>query len=341
MAQNDLTNANNRKQQLESELLAVRSELRDQKQQFHDASSRITDLQRQLQDANNDRSRLNDRISGLEKVLKYFEDISEIIFERLSKTSETFCQNLRQELSDFDVVFKETIATLRSTESDLRQQLSTAQNERKMLQNELDDLRRRLGQCELEHKTAHLKIEELTQIRITLIKKIEVLEVEKRSAQAVINETASQRAEIERSLNALERENKELNRNCVNLQQQIAQLEYDSGNRLIELANKQRDERQKLVNSLKVEKTQVERAFQNRDRSYKSRVQQLESQLAMLRDQLNAERMRSRSAATTSLNYVTDVSRVGGSSFSGGLYSSGLSRAAYPQTDSFDYVIGK
>uniref|UniRef100_A0A0M3KGC7 BZIP domain-containing protein n=1 Tax=Anisakis simplex TaxID=6269 RepID=A0A0M3KGC7_ANISI len=138
----------------------------------------------------------------------------------------------------------------------------------------------------------------------------------------------------------LERENKELNRNCVNLQQQIAQLEYDSGNRLIELANKQRDERQKLVNSLKVEKTQVERAFQNRDRSYKSRVQQLESQLAMLRDQLNAERMRSRSAATTSLNYVTDVSRVGGSSFSGGLYSSGLSRAAYPQTDSFDYVIG-
>ncbi|VDM37926.1 unnamed protein product [Toxocara canis] len=295
MAQNDLTNANNRKQQLESELLNVRSELRDQKQHLHDANNRISDLQRQLQDANNDRNRLNDRINGLER----------------------------------------TISTLRNTENDLRHQLSAASGDRRALQGELDDLRRRMGQFEIERKTAHAKIEELTQIRITLIKKIEILETEKRSAETIISETASQREEIERSLNALERENKELTRSCAQLQQQIAQLELDNGNRLIQLTNKQKEEHDRFVQSVKAEKAQVERVIQNRDRAHKNHIMQLESQLAMLREQLNSERLRRRDFSDRV--YVSDVTKVGGSVYAGLGTISGVS---YPQTGSFDYAVG-
>lgn len=77
IAQSDLVNANGRKQQLEGELAAVRAELRDHKQHLHDAISRTAELQRQLQDANAEKSRLTDRIVGLEKVVVIVKVISE------------------------------------------------------------------------------------------------------------------------------------------------------------------------------------------------------------------------------------------------------------------------
>uniref|UniRef100_A0A183U044 ERC protein 2 n=1 Tax=Toxocara canis TaxID=6265 RepID=A0A183U044_TOXCA len=299
MVRSDLNNANNRKQQLESELMSVRSELRDQKQHLHDATNRVSDLQRQLQDANLNKNRLSDKINELER----------------------------------------TISTQRNTESELRHQLSTAESERKTLLNELDDLRRRIAQFEADKRTSHDKVAELKRIRIALIKKVEILETEKRSAESVISETAAQREAIERSLSALERENKELCRNCAQLQQQIAQLELDNGNRLIALTNKQKEEHDRFVQSVKAEKLQVERIIENRDRSQKNRIKQLENQLSVLREQLNNERLRRRDA--TDRIYLSDMSKIGSSIF--GMSKSGIASAGptlYSQADSFDYAIG-
>uniref|UniRef100_A0A183V748 Na_H_Exchanger domain-containing protein n=1 Tax=Toxocara canis TaxID=6265 RepID=A0A183V748_TOXCA len=131
-------------------------------------------------------------------------------------------------------------------------------------------------------------------------------------------------------LNALERENKELCRNCAQLQQQIAQLEMDNGNRLVMLTNKQREEHDRFVQSIKAEKAQVERIVENRDRAQKNRIRQLEVQLNQLREQLNSERLRRRDVA------ISDVSRIGVST----LGLTGSLDAIFPQSSSLDYIIG-
>ncbi|VDM48106.1 unnamed protein product [Toxocara canis] len=274
IAQNDLMTANSRKQQLENELMTVRSELREQKQHLNDTTNRLSDLQRQLLDAQNEKNRLNDKLYSLEK----------------------------------------TVTQHRANEGDLRQQLSVAASEKKGLQNEIDELRRRISQFESDRRDARDKLDELNRVRIALLKKIEVLEAEKRKAEAVISETAVQREAIEHSLSALERENKELYKNSAQLQQQIAQLEMDSGNRLIALTNRQREEHDRFVQSVKNEKAQ--------------------NQLNIMREQLNNERRRRRDATDRVL--INDMSKLSSKMF--GL-NTAISSAGgyYPQTD-LDYI---
>ncbi|VDM42516.1 unnamed protein product [Toxocara canis] len=299
IAQNDLSNASNRKQQLEAELLSARCELRDNKQNLRDANIHITDLDRQLQNALNDKSRLNDRITELEKV----------------------------------------ISASNSKESELRQKLLAADSEMKAAQNELEDLRRRIAQFDEYKRTASEKVEETKKMRITLTKKIEILENEKRTAESLINETALQREAIERSLSALERENKELYRNCSRLQQQIAQLEMDNGSRFIALTNKQKEEHERFVKAVKAEKAQVERIVENRDRMQKTRIKQLENQLNIVREQLNNERLKRRDESNRM--FISDMGKVGGSVF-GSMSTGAMSAGAnvYPQCGAFDYLIG-
>lgn len=55
----------------------------------------------------------------------------------------------------------------------------------------------------------------------------------------------------------MERENRELYRNCSQLQQQIAQLEIENGNRIMDITNRQREEQEKQVQRVRNEKAQV------------------------------------------------------------------------------------
>ncbi|KHN78628.1 Spindle- and centromere-associated protein [Toxocara canis] len=366
IAQNDLSNASNRKQQLEAELLSARCELRDNKQNLRDANIHITDLDRQLQNALNDKSRLNDRITELEKVISASNSKESELRQKLlaadseMKAAQNELEDLRRRIAQFDE-YKRTasekveetkkmritltkkieivISASNSKESELRQKLLAADSEMKAAQNELEDLRRRIAQFDEYKRTASEKVEETKKMRITLTKKIEILENEKRTAESLINETALQREAIERSLSALERENKELYRNCSRLQQQIAQLEMDNGSRFIALTNKQKEEHERFVKAVKAEKAQVERIVENRDRMQKTRIKQLENQLNIVREQLNNERLKRRDESNRM--FISDMGKVGGSVF-GSMSTGAMSAGAnvYPQCGAFDYLIG-
>ncbi|MFH4974626.1 hypothetical protein AB6A40_001335 [Gnathostoma spinigerum] len=299
-AQNDLNNVNTRKQQLESEVFTVRNELRDHKQTIHEMNNRLHDLQRQFSDVSADKHRLEDKLQNMEK----------------------------------------TIAQHRITESDLHSQLDAAKIDRKNIQKDLDDLRSKLMQLEGEKSRAVQQYDSNRREKIVLIKKIDMLEAEKRRTDAAIRETALQREAIEKSLSAMERENKELYKNCAQLQQQIAQLEMENGNRIIELNNRQREEQERHLQRMRNEKIQVERLIESRERTQQNRIKQLESQLAAMRDQLDAERRRRRDYIDRSL--ASDMGKLGGGFL--GLRSTGIHSAGVPMSipmdmgTSFDYI---
>lgn len=56
----------------------------------------------------------------------------------------------------------------------------------------------------------------------------------------------------------MERENRELYKNCSQLQQQITQLEMENGNRIVDMTNKQREEQERQVQRIRSEKAQVQ-----------------------------------------------------------------------------------
>ncbi|VDM43445.1 unnamed protein product [Toxocara canis] len=284
-AQNELANANNRKQQLENELLSVRTELREFKQRVHDINNRALDLQRQLQDEHAEKNRLDQKILNLEKAM----------------------------------------AEQKTTENELRQQVESSKNDKKILQKELEDTRYRLSQIENDKKSLAQHFDALRRERLAQLKKIDMLENEKRRTDAAIRETALQREAIEKSLNAMERENKELYKNCAQLQQQIAQLEMENGNRIMELTNRQREEQERYLQRMRNEKQHVERIIENRERTQQNRIKQLENQLSMMREQLDNERRRRRDYVDRSL--AGDMSKLGGG-FLGlrttGIHSAGI-----------------
>lgn len=64
---------------------------------------------------------------------------------------------------------------MRNTETELRAQLSTAADECKTLNTELEELRRRITQVESEKKDVDNQLEEVNKARTVMMKKIEIV----------------------------------------------------------------------------------------------------------------------------------------------------------------------
>lgn len=67
--QNELMSSNVKKVELETELASARSEIRDYKQRIYDINNKVQELQRQVQDFYSDKSRSEDKIHEMDKVI--------------------------------------------------------------------------------------------------------------------------------------------------------------------------------------------------------------------------------------------------------------------------------
>jgi len=142
----------------------------------------------------------------------------------------------------------------RQIDADLKQKLELTKGEKYQLTKKIDDLQARVRQLEAEKSSLAQIQKQFKYEKEVLLKRIQMLEAEKRRTDAAIQETVLQREAIEKSLNTMERENRELYKNCSQLQEQINQLEKENGSKLIEITKRQREEHDKQLQKLKIEK---------------------------------------------------------------------------------------
>ncbi|XGW09130.1 hypothetical protein V3C99_011440 [Haemonchus contortus] len=237
---------------LVAEIDRLRGEQRDSANRVNLLNQKLAECERSLESTNQLRNNLSQQVAALQK-------------------AEREWSKLEREMRDELVGLRRDKLVLTSEVEELKRKLVRAEVEKK----ELDGIRARL-----EREVASLK------------KHVEALEEEKTRTDAAVRNTLSERKAIDKSLAAMEKENSELYRNCAQLQSQIAQLERDAGSKNVAKLLKDHSEMETRISKLTVEKRQLEMVIEQREMNFTHKRKLLESQLSLLRDQLEAERKR-------------------------------------------------
>uniref|UniRef100_A0A1I7UDM0 GRIP domain-containing protein n=1 Tax=Caenorhabditis tropicalis TaxID=1561998 RepID=A0A1I7UDM0_9PELO len=208
-----------------------------------------------------------------------------------------------EELSSKLIVMQNTVSALKKfeeewkrLEAEMRAELKILRKEKLVQTAEIEDLKRRSLRSDTEKK-------EIEGIRVRLEREIsalkrhvDALEEEKGKTEKAVRETMNERRAIDKSLASMERENQQLYRNCAQLQAQIQNLERDAGNRSVSKLAKEHSLLEARIAALIEEKRQLQAMLDQKDANYSHKRKLLESQIQLLREQLEAER-RKRSKA--------------------------------------------
>ncbi|CAL2031001.1 unnamed protein product [Caenorhabditis brenneri] len=202
-----------------------------------------------------------------------------------------------EELSSKLIVMQNTVSALKKfeeewkrLEAEMRAELKILRKEKLMQTAEIEDLKRRSLRSDTEKK-------EIEGIRVRLEREIsalkrhvDALEEEKGKTEKAVRETMNERRAIDKSLASMERENQQLYRNCAQLQAQIQNLERDAGNRSVSKLAKEHSLLEARIAALIEEKRQLQAMLDQKDANYSHKKKLLESQIQLLREQLEAER---------------------------------------------------
>ena len=112
---------------------------------------------------------------------------------------------------------------------------------------------------------------------------------EQLKGEEFMNRSVLERTTLDRTLVKLEEDNNDLTRQMQALQQQLAALEQEHSQRLIDLTTRHRHETEMETERLRSAQVQAERMLEARERAHRQRVKGLEEQVATLKDQLSQE----------------------------------------------------
>ncbi|KAH7684428.1 LFI-1 protein [Aphelenchoides avenae] len=118
--------------------------------------------------------------------------------------------------------------------------------------------------------------------------------MDKQRIEAVIHQTTLEKHALDKSLNAMEKENKELYRNCSMLQSQVNQLERENTSKMAEALSRRRMQIEAELHRMREEKRQLEKLMETREQNYTQKLRAYEHQMELLREQLENERKRRR-----------------------------------------------
>uniref|UniRef100_A0A914Z1E0 Uncharacterized protein n=1 Tax=Panagrolaimus superbus TaxID=310955 RepID=A0A914Z1E0_9BILA len=116
----------------------------------------------------------------------------------------------------------------------------------------------------------------------------------------------------------MEKENTELYRNYSLLQSQLNQLERENAARATEANNNKKMKLEAEIHKLNQEKRQLEKIIEQREQNYLQKYKMFESQLNILREQLDAERRRRREITAFGATFQTANRRSSGGGGGGG-----------------------
>uniref|UniRef100_A0A7E4VDS3 Myosin_tail_1 domain-containing protein n=1 Tax=Panagrellus redivivus TaxID=6233 RepID=A0A7E4VDS3_PANRE len=186
-----------------------------------------------------------------------------------------------------------------TTTREVRRELDTLKAERLGFVAEIEEHRRQLHKTEIAKKELEAQVSRLERERTALKRHVEAVELDKQRIESAVRQTAMERHALDKSLNAMEKENSELYKNCSLLQSQLNQLERENTTRAAEANTKKKMQFEAEIHKLNNEKRQLEKLIEHREQNYIQKIKMLESQVAMLREQLEQERRRRREFLST------------------------------------------
>ncbi|ETN84154.1 hypothetical protein NECAME_07038, partial [Necator americanus] len=236
-------------------------------------AAEIDRLKAELRDSNHRVALLNQKLAESERIV-----------DDANQSKRTMTQQI--------LAFQKTESEWSKLEREMREELVMLRKERLVLTSELEELKRKLVRVEVEKKELDGFRARADREVASLKKHIEALEEEKSRTEIAVRNTLSERKAIDKSLAAMEKENTELYRNCAQLQSQIAQLERDAGSRNVSKMMKEQSELESKISKLTTEKRQLEMVIEQKELTFAHKRKMMESQLSLLRDQLEAEQKR-------------------------------------------------
>ncbi|CAJ0581304.1 unnamed protein product, partial [Mesorhabditis spiculigera] len=177
-------------------------------------------------------------------------------------------------------------------ERELRDELKLLRKDKLSNTAEIEELKRRLTRCEVERREIEAARVRLEREVAALKKHVDALEEDRSRTDEAVKQTVSEKRAMDKSLAAMEKENSELYRNCTQLQTQIQHLERDTGTKSVTKMLKEHAELEARFGKMLQEKRQLEMLLEQKEMNYAHKKKLLESQLGLLREQLEAERKR-------------------------------------------------
>ncbi|GMS84042.1 hypothetical protein PENTCL1PPCAC_6217, partial [Pristionchus entomophagus] len=178
-------------------------------------------------------------------------------------------------------------------EKEMGDELKMLRKDKLILTSENEELKRKVARLEIERREIDVNRTRLEREVIALKKHIETLEEERNRREISLKEALAERKAIDKSLATMEKENAELYRSCSTLQAQISQLERDAGGpRSVAKLLKDHADLEAKIGRINAEKRQMELTFSQRESNHAHKHRMMETQLSMLKEQLETERRR-------------------------------------------------